>query len=504
MWFGSYFSGFGDPDKLLEVFDVTTTATAIRVRLKAAAGFGDNYFAIYVNSYQQGYVWVTEGVISDWVYLPIPSTGEANVVALLVGSLTNAQQQNVTREHYEDQSNRVTATWDWTPEAIGTPDNAWLTGWSVSGVKRSVVDPGDRNTRGTIDVTLAVSGGTATVTLGALASGSGSVGGSVSLTALNGSGVTGSVTVAAAAVTSSATLVVRWPQTMQIVADGSNPPTTVFGTTPYNGQDDAKWTSGNVLAAGTYYFALRAVSDTDDIGDQQTAEAITIVGEPDAPDDVAYDSGNAAATTITWTASETVGATYNIYIQNVDDGWLDTGTAATTAAAGSTSKVLPAITGYPGVARVLVRAVSSGIEEQNGNVLEIEYDSSGNRVEQRPNTPVISRLEVDAGNTLNVVGVYDPDNEDGTATQLKLYSRTIGGAYDFSAAADATGSLGAIQLGVKRASLSKTYTNGYRYVTLKAATAGGTLSEESSPERLVYLSDVNVAAPSGDFVLSRG
>jgi len=291
---------------------------------------------------------------------------------------------------------------------------------------------------------------------------------------------------------------------MSILRGTSNPPTASIGSVSYNGNAQTEYVDKTELAAGTYYYAFQATSDTEDVGDKSTAQAIVVTGAPVAPEGIDYTSGNAAATVISFTGSTTPTATYNIYIQNPDDEFLDTSTPAMTRPAGSTTATLPAVTGYPGTVKVLVRALLGGVEELNGQVFLIEYDASGVYVAQRPNTAQIATVGVTSGLTLNVRGVYDSTDEVGTATQLQLFTRTPTTAYNFATIADSTALSGNMD-GIKRATLNKTLTvDGWYYVTIKAATASGHQSLQESPEVLVYVSDENITAPTGTFTLSRG
>jgi len=350
---------------------------------------------------------------------------------------------------------------------------------------------------------MTVDGGTATVQVGNIASGSGSVGGSITLTEINSSGITGSVTVDAAAVSGDAVLSFRWPAFMRILRDQTSPPTSIISTAIYNGGDTGSFIDPDTLDAGTYYYAFQAISDTDDIGDKSTPQTINVTGAPDAPDNLAYVSGDAAATLISWEESETVGATYNIYVANPDDPYLDTTTPTQTAVTGSTGAALDAITGYPGTAQVLVRAEFSGTEELNGDILFIEYDSSGVYVDKRPNIPSISSIDVASGLQINVAGNYNPSGEEGEGASLQLFIRDPDGSYDFTTPDD-TVALGTSINGYKFATLTASKTIGWYYVTLKAITSTGVQCTGQSAEVAVYVSDLNAVAPTGSFTLTRG
>jgi hypothetical protein len=212
---------------------------------------------------------------------------------------------------------------------------------------------------------------------------------------------------------------------------------------------------------------------------------------------LAYKSGAASATVLQFTASPTSGATYRAYFQNIGDAAIDFETIAATANAGSTQISLPAITGYPGTARIVLRAVKTGVEEQNLSTLELEYDSNGARV-VRPNSASLDRgsMVVSAGLSVSIAGRYDSNNETVAATTLKLFSRLPGGSYDY-ASPESTGALAAVGAGVKAATLTATFaTVGWRYLRAVAFSAGGVASNSTDcPEICEYVGDGAVAAP---------
>jgi hypothetical protein len=473
----------------------------LRVRLKASEFIGAWYFQVYVNSSLAGLVFCPDNEYSEWTRLILPSgPDDYNIVAVFVGSESTIDQRHVVR-YYEVGGGYVKAEWAWEYETLGTADIATLTGWSVAGLAVGNTQPGSRTTRRSLPVSLAVSGGTATITLGNLASGSGAVGSTVTLTALSGSVVSGSVAVAAGAVTATGSLVIRYPEYMDILRGPTDPPSASVGTVYYDLNPTAEYIDNP--DAGTYYYALRATSDTDDTGDTQTAQAVTVTGLPDAPSDIAYDSGNAAATVITWTASATVGATYNIYVQSIGDEYLDTVTPAATAIAGATSATLPAQTGAPGSITIVVRAELGGVEEKNLNTLTVEYDALGAVVADRPNTPTVDSIDVSSGLTASVIVSYNGKDEAATPATVNLYTRTLTGSYNFGSV-DASASIVAGITGTSSATVSYTFpASGWYYVTAKAATAGGVESASSATETAVYVSDTNISAPTGTFTATR-
>ena len=503
MYYGQPYGAYGDPEKHIKIMEAEATTTGGRVRIQPSAGLGNAYYQVYVNNIFAASIWCAEGVLSEWVNILIPSTGTASIVAFRLGAQPDFDNSFFASLSEEAPQN-VTSTWTWAYEVIGTPTVLTMTGWTISGLTRLQTTQGEKVTRGSVQANIYVDAGTAIVSVGNLASGTGPVDSTITLTALNGSGVTGTVYVAADAVTASGLLNFRWPLSMQILRDDTSPPTTVIATVTNGGGETGTFTDTELLDVGTYYYAFRAISDTDDIGDQSAPQTITVTGAPGAVEVLAYVSGNAAATVVSWSESSTVGATYNIYVADVDDAFLDTETPTQTAVTESTGITLSAITGYPGIAQVLVRAEFSGVEELNGNILFLEYDSAGDYISPRPNAPTISSVSVSSGLSISVTGVYSIENQDGVATALQLFTRTPSGTYDF-ATVESTGTLGSTVNGVKKATTTKTLaTDGWYYCTLKAVTSTGIQSIGSATEVLFFVSDDNIAAPSGTFTLSRG
>ncbi len=504
MFFGQTWGAFGDPDKHISNLEAVATPSGAKVRIKASTGLGDAYYQVYVNNVFAGAVWCPEGLTSDWINVVVPTAGSPSIVCFRVGSQPFGDNSEFARLE-EEAPQQVTANWSWDYEVLGTPDSLKLTSWTVAGLRKVLMQPTDRTTRGEVPVSMTVSGSTATINVGTLASGSGSLGTTVTLTAINDSGVSGSVAVAADAVTAEATLSARWPEKMRILRDTTSPPTTTIDTVRYDEEDNGKKVDEDVLTAGTYYYALTAISDTDDVGDQSSPTTIVVAGAPDAPEDLAYVSGGASATNISWTASTTSGATYNIYVQNPDDEYMDTETATQTAVAGSTGATLPAITGAPGRAQVLVRAEKSGVEEKNGDFLTIDYTNTGVYIPERPNAPEIRSVIVSDGLTLGATITYTSKDEKATPATVELYTRLPSGSYDFDTP-DASVALSTAGVGgIRKALASSTKTaDGWYYVTAKSVTAGDVSSDGNAPEVAVYLSDDNLAAPVGTFELTRG
>jgi hypothetical protein len=517
-YFGSiHSSGFGEHYKHIQQLTVKLSANraSVIVSFIAAPEFGDAWFGIYVNARLMASAYAVEGARSIPIVVPLASgTGRQSVVVLRQGAAKDYDMSHIARLFDTNSAQQATISAAWPMEVIGAiadddgDDLDWLSAWSITGLSYTECGPVDGfKSRGKLDLITTVSGSTITLTLstlaGLVATGTGIFPGTITLAEANSSGVSGSVAVASGAATETGELYIRWPVETYVLRGLTDPPTVKVATIPFNKADSLTYTD-EVLPAGTYYYRLQSVSDTGDIGDQTASLYLTIPGIPVAPINQAYKSGSAAATVLSFTASTTTGATYRAYIKTCDGAYIDTQTIAATAAAGATEITLPAITDYPGTALAFVRAVFGGIEEQNGETVEIEYDATGAYVPKRPNVPAITSAIVSSGNTATCKITYPATGEAAAATQVQLFVRDPEGSYDFTNPAS-TVTLGALAGNYKTAIATATLANGWHWLTAKAATAAGTQCAGQAPEQLVYASDVNAAPPTAaTIVLNRG
>ena len=278
---------------------------------------------------------------------------------------------------------------------------------------------------------------------------------------------------------------------MAIKRGAADPPTVVIDTVDFNFSDFKIWTEKADVAAGTYYYRIMPNTDTGEPGVDSASMIAVIPGAPQPPLNLARQSGNAAATVLQFNASTTPGATYNLYTQQPNVGFMNFSQTPVTVGpftAGSLQTInAPAITGYAGTAYFILRAVNGGTEEQNCVMVPVEYDSGGVFVAPRPNTPNLVEMSaaITAGRTLNIRGVYNNAGQKGVATQLKLYSRTPSGV----AASVFTASLATAVDGIQSALLTYTFpADGYYYISVTALTAAGAESATASSEYLVYVS----------------
>jgi hypothetical protein len=244
-------------------------------------------------------------------------------------------------------------------------------------------------------------------------------------------------------------------------------------------------------------------------GSQSASLSIATITRPKPPTNLAYSSGNAAATILSFTPSQTGGATYRAYLATAIGGVMNLNDIKATASAGASTVTLPAITGYPGTVYAIVRAVAGGIEERNLNIIALEYDAAGNFVPARPNSPAIQleSLAITAGRTISVKGIYNSDHQVAAPTSLQLFSRTPSGSYNFSTPIGSGGTLASSGVkGIQSGTVTYTFpSDGYFYLTMLAVTPSGTQSLPSNAQEVLILvsNDTLPAASAVAVQLSR-
>lgn len=495
MRFGTPFSaGFGSPQNALrwDHIDASVYGEPHRVAIEAAPGFADAVFGIYVNGVRVGVLEPGEGEIDGPGFFA-SATGTQSLQILREGHSSETNLARAARAEQAATAPRAALSWTWPFTFLGaTTTPVELSGWSLTGVLPSLLTVGAIRGRFEATATLTVAAGIASVEVrsafGILCYGSGAVGTTITLVTSSASGVAGTVDVVAGAVGETLTLQWRCLAAMLVLRGGVQ-----VARVPAPAEiSTIRWSEPADLAGGTYSYTLKTVSDTGVVSAASSPVVVNLANPPAAPTALRYVSGGSAAIALAWTASTTVGVTYNMYIQSPDEPYLNLNDAVVLPA-GTTTYTLPAQMGYPGFVRVLLRAEKSGVEERVGAILDIELDGSGVYVSPRPNTPQFATLAI-AGATFTVSAVYDPRREEGVATQVQLFARAPGGAYNFASPV-ATGTLVAGAT-FKTASLSWTGADGTYLCVLKARTASGVQSESASPEATVELLSTTATPPT--------
>jgi len=352
-----------------------------------------------------------------------------------------------------DKFNRLNATITANPDFLTYGASGQFANWSITGLKRfqNCSPQAYVSNWGKLQLTMSTDGGVHTVTLKAgsmtVMEGSRTGDGEVTLAEQNSSGASGTVDLTYSGdIASGAELIARWPIRYEIhYQEGSAWTAPDFPRTP---SDDTVYDDGYsndfpyvsaALAAGTWHVVVHSVDENENetTGIAGGGDQVVIVTVPDEPTALAYSSGDAAATVISWTSPD-AGYTYNIY-ESGETGILDLITASTTHAGGSgtLTKTLAAITAtWTGVRQVLVRSVVGGVEDGNGEVIEIEY-VNGVVVSARPPAPALAENITLSGRTITIPATVNVIDAGGTPDVVLLYLFDPTGSPNYNQPVDA-------------------------------------------------------------------
>lgn len=504
MFFGTpYACGFGSPQNHLRRDVIQTSAASFshRVFFQAAPVFANGVYGIYSNSVKVYTTYAETDLVG-----PIIVPAELGVQSIQIFRQGhNAEMDLARRARVEEAetSSRVMLTWPWPLEFMGgniTP--SFLSNWVFTDVAFPKLTPQiGLKTRGYLTYELIVVAGIATVTLygsGRMhCRGSGAVGTTITLAALDYGNISALVTVSLTASDESGNLTWRKLAGMRIKRDSVIVGTVYNTVNEYTGY----WIESSDLAGGTYSYTLNTLSDLGIQGADSAPVLVDVNAAPASATNLAYVSGAASALIVQWTSSTTPGASYNLYIQGPVDPHLDLN-APIAIPAGTTSYTLPAQIGYPGIVRVLLRAVKAGIEERKGALLEIELATDGSRIAPRPNDMHFGSITI-TGTSIAITATYSISYEKASPVSAQLFLRLPETSYNF-ASPDATAILGAAIGELRFASLALIKPSGNYYGVLKAVTSAGVQSLNTSEELALVVDDSAISAPAFIAQAARG
>lgn len=485
---------------------------AARVLLRPAAGYGGRWYGLYANARLAAVVYAAEGGAAE-ALLPWPAEAEELCVHAedFGGWPAGYDPEFTARAADEMSAPGLRLEWAAQVEALwGSEDGGQLSAWTISGAKRfSNCDPlAGWPTRASWAVALDDEDGIRRVRLYAsgrlVAEGTRAGDGAVELEARNESGLSGSVTVAydGGLGLGAAKLAARWPAAYELhfAPGGLSFPRAAEAEVFDDGRSGRSRFGSGKLAAGIYTVAVRPISDTGAAAGEPETRTVEVYGPPQAPGAAAYVSGDAAATTVGWTPSATAGAAYRVYAGEI--GGVLNLLEPQSVAGPPYEAALPAVSGYPGERRVLVRAVKDGVEELNGQVLLLEYAADGSVVPKRPNAARIAAVAVEDGLTVRVRAVYRASGERVAPATAELYLAAGEEAFDLDAPA-ASAAWDAELAGVRGAELAAAAAGaGWYRVMVRARAADGTPNANEAWER-VYVS-ASEAAGVGEWVAWAG
>lgn len=359
-------------------------------------------------------------------------------------------------------------------------DSGQFSSWSISGLQRwgtvRRANGGQNKTEACLDLSMSTAASVHTVSLSLngylVAQGARTGNGSVTLSAQNNSGVSGTVALtysADIALTAGATFNARWAAQYLVTCGSLN--------TTYNDPGLGNNLSVKIgpFAAGTYAYSIKAVSDS---GVQGTAASgnVTIPGRPNAPTNLRYTGTDHTNTVVLWNAPSGSIDGYNVYDSALDMP-TDTNDPIAFVAAGTTQYAMPDLGAGSGTRRVIVASTKSGVEDGQRKTIKIEY-SAGNPVPGRPNDPSFSFLSVTGGNAINIQYVYDSTAQKGVGAFAQLFLVPEGVTLADNAAADASQALGTPIGRIYRGKISATtaagvtLTAGWYQPCVRVATSG--------------------------------
>lgn len=484
----------GGPDEMFATLELADFADGVRVRIKPHAGYGQ-YVRLVIDGVAQG----SPMYASESQPLQLIGMYESNESPHVISVVPQGDWASDTIDPIYQQiafmagrSERIYASVTTSPEQFSYGDSGQLTGWALTGLRRfcNLDAVRYRPQWGRLAVTLEDSGGTRTVTLYRgtveMASGSRSGDGSITLTASNGSGIAGSVSVTYTGdITSGGYFVARFPKQLKAhhkssSFGGGDFPRTADGTIYDDGTSNIfYYRSAKQGSAATYYVVVHQVDDAgvEGTGTQSGGATVALVIPPQPAGTPVYTSGDYSNTVVSFAASATVGATYNYY-DSGDTGIRDMSAATGTHASGSgtLTQTLPAISsGFTGIRYLMVRAVSSGVEEGSTKILEIEY-YSGSVIAPRPPVPYVQGAPTTSGRQITVSYIINTTEAQGTVATIKLFVVAASGSINY-ASPQASASVGSAVGGVISGSISYTASSDdiYKYA-LRTQTSGSVQS----------------------------
>ena len=496
-----YASGFGAFQNMIrwDRVEPSQNGRPHRVYLEAAPSFGGAVFGVYVNGVRAQTVPVVEGAVSGPLYVPA-AEGAQSLQIVRQGHSSDIDLGRYARQEEAETSARATLAWTWPLEFLGlTSASVSTDSWYFSGVQTSALDAAPMSGLGSLDYAVTMAGAVATVVVsdraGPLATGTGPANSTVSFDEVGASGIAGSVWIEPASVDESGSLQWRNLAAMRILRGGVS-----VGQVANAGAASGSWTEPDDLAAATYSYTLRTVSNSGVVSADSVPITVDLNAVPKPPTGIHYASGNYAALLIHWQASATAGATYNVYVQAASAPYLALNNPVNLPA-NTVSHTLPAQPLAAGIVRVLVRAVAGGVEERTGALLDLELSAAGTYMEPRPNTPIFAGVSI-LGAVANLSVLYRTAYEDSTPTHVQLFARAPDGVYDFTTPT-ASAVLTAYNATLKGAAISWPGTSGVWYVTILAATALGTQSETPADEIPLTLLATAAAVPAFTVEASR-
>lgn len=428
---------WSDPDTAIQFMETFDMVSGALVRFQPRPGLG-MYYGVCCDGYNGPVVFAPDNTITE-VRVAYRSSDNNHVFSIVPQGGWASNQFDQSYQQILFQEGRTNKIWIEIPfpaNYVVNGDHGQLIGWNLDGVKRfaNCMPVTGRPQWAQMQINLTTVSGIHTVDLivnGVVAaSGSRAGNGTVQL-ADEGIGLAGSVVLNFSGDFVGGSLFIQFPAQYAIyyrsdrpwmISDFTGPtPPTPNGLVPDDGYSVSRPFESIVVAPATWYVVVHSISDSGI--ESETADNVTVatVYVPASPTNVAYASGAAPATVISWTASTDVASTYNIYDSGTT-GILDTSTPTQThiAGTGTLTDTLPAISPFTGTRYVLVRSLLGGVESGNINILALPYVAGVVRLPV-PNDPIPSPVITVAGLMLSVNWNYSSYEEEVHPSIIQLY-----------------------------------------------------------------------------------
>lgn len=318
--------------------------------------------------------------------------------------------------------------------------------------------------------------------------------GTITLTAAN-ENVSGTVDLAWEHEIDGGVLLVRYPNSFKLYVDD-----VYYNSTTMDAIANDTIANIGPFEVGQHELAVKQVSDTGEESAAQTA-TFTIYGAPRSIGNLAVVAGGTyAATQITYTPSPDT-TTVKVYDSELNQPVnFNTAIDDTT----NTTITLPAITLGAGIRRVCVEpyTMAETTELPSGYriTVDIEYDSAGNVVMQRPNAPNFSLSSLSTDRLLTINYSYYRHDEKGIGDKVRLYViNSNPELFDSWNNHVATKTLPSYSM-IPTSSLTyQVPAEGNYYYLVKAVTSSGVVSDNVDWQGPIFLSSDIPAAPSISF-----
>lgn len=393
-------------------------------------------------------------------------------------------------------------TWNAVIDAHSLNDSGQLTNWVLQALNRyqTGYPVTEARTQLQVDLTLSTALGVSTLTLNVLgvqiAQGSITGNGTINLSALNGSGVAGTVILnyTGDLAQGKAYVRARWPLAYKVYVDSA-----LKSTVQDTGRAD-RFSAKLQLSSGVHNIQVSQVSDSGVESPLSNPFPLTIPGIPNPPSVPTYSGTGYNYTVLSFNSSSNAALT-NIYDSDIDGILHTTSPVLTISGLGKLNTILPAIpANTTGIRRVALASQDiNGVNDLYWNQVNIEY-LSGNIITPRPNIPSYSFQSVQSGARVNFNWVLNTLEAKTPASKIQLFLQQDGiSGVDYTRPVSSVGITGSDSLRFGTISgiptVSGNIINSFFYASLRTINLSGVQSNNTDTIGPFWLSNVKPLPP---------